>query len=45
MKVIEMRMIRCMDGHRRFDKIENKVIRGKVGMTSIEDKIRETRLR
>jgi len=34
-----------MCGHTRFDKIRNEVIRDKVEVTSIEDKIRETRLR
>jgi len=38
-------MICGMCGHMRFDKIKNKVIRGKRGATSIDDKIRETRLR
>ena len=28
----------------RFDKIRNAVIRGKIGVTVIEDKIREVRL-
>ena len=34
-----------MCGHTRSDRIRNGVIRGKIGVASIEDKIRETRLR
>ena len=34
-----------MCGHTRFDKIENEVIKGKIGVTSIKDKIREAVLR
>ena len=34
-----------MCGHTRFDKIRNGVIRGKIGVAPIEDKIREARLR
>jgi len=45
MKIAEMRMIRWIDGYTRLDKINNKVIEGKLGLTSIEDKIREVRLR
>jgi len=45
MKVVEMRMIRWICGHTRLDKIRNKVIRGKIGVASIEDKIREAQLR
>jgi len=40
-----MRIIHWICGHRRLDKIRNEVIRGKIGVTSIEDKIREARLR
>ena len=43
MRVAEMRMICC--GHMRLDKIRNKMIRGKIGVASIEDKMREARLR
>jgi len=39
-----MRMMCWICGHTRLDKIRNEVIRGKIGMTSIEDKIREARL-
>ena len=45
MKVAEIRMIRWICGHTRLDKISTEVIRGKLGMASIEDKIREARLR
>ena len=45
MKVAEMRMLRWICGHTRLDKIRNEVIRGKIGVASIEDEIRETRLR
>jgi len=45
MKVVEMRMIHWICGHMRLDKIKNEVIRGKIEVKSIEDKIRETRLR
>ena len=41
MSVAEMRMIRWNCGHTRLDKVRNEVIRGKIGVTSIEDKIRE----
>jgi len=44
MRVAEMRMIPWMCGHTRLDKIRNEVIRGKIGVASIEDKIREARL-
>ena len=45
MRVAEMRMIRWMCRHMRFDKIRNQVIRGKIGVASIEDNMREARLR
>ena len=45
LKVAEMRMIRWICGHARLDKIRNEVIRDKIGVASIEDKIREARLR
>ena len=41
----EMRMLRWICGHTRLDKIINEVIREKIGVASIEDKIRETCLR
>jgi len=45
MKVAEMRIIRWIYGHTRLDKIRNEVIRGRIGVASIENKIREARLR
>ncbi|XP_019261739.1 PREDICTED: uncharacterized protein LOC109239608 [Nicotiana attenuata] len=45
LKVAEMRMLRWMCGHTRLDKIRNKVIREKVRVAPVEDKIREARLR
>jgi len=43
--VAEVRMIRWMCGHTRLDKIKNVVIRERVGVAPLEDKLRETRLR
>ena len=40
MKVTKMRMIRWVCGHTRLNKIRNEVIRGKIGVASIEDKMR-----
>lgn len=45
MKVAEMRMMRWMCGFTRRDKIRNEVIRDKVEVTSVEDKMGETKLR
>ncbi|XP_070011458.1 uncharacterized protein [Nicotiana sylvestris] len=45
MKVAEMRMLRCMCGHTRLDKIRNEDIRARVGVAPMEDKMRELRLR
>ncbi|XP_070055544.1 uncharacterized protein [Nicotiana tomentosiformis] len=45
MKVAEMRMLRWMCGHTRKDRIRNEVIRDKVGVAFVEDKLRESRLR
>ncbi|XP_070053996.1 uncharacterized protein [Nicotiana tomentosiformis] len=45
MKVAEMRMLRWMYEHLRLDRIRNEVIRDKVGMAPIKDKMREARLR
>ena len=45
MKVAEIRMIRWMCGHTRLEKIRNEVIRSKIGVAAIEDKMREARLR
>jgi len=44
MMVAEMRMIHWICGYTRLDKIRNEVIRGKIRVTSIEDKIRDARL-
>ena len=43
--VAEMRMLRWMCGHTRKDRIRNEIIRNKVGVVPIEEKIRETKLR
>ncbi|KAF3681514.1 Tropinone reductase 2 [Capsicum annuum] len=45
LKVAEMRMLRWMCGHTKKDKVRNEMIREKVGVASVEDKIREVRLR
>ncbi|XP_065881565.1 uncharacterized protein [Euphorbia lathyris] len=45
MSVAEMRMLRWMCGHTRKDRVSNEIIRTKVGVTSIENKMRENRLR
>jgi len=45
MRVAQMRMLRWMCGHTRLDEIKNEVIRDKVGVASIEDKMREAALR
>nr|XP_009757270.1 PREDICTED: uncharacterized protein LOC104210150 [Nicotiana sylvestris] len=44
MSMAEMRMLRWMCGHTRKDKIMKEVIRDKVGVTSVEAKLRESRL-
>ena len=43
--VAEMRMLRWICEHSLRDKVKNDVIRSKVGVVSIEDKLREVRLR
>ena len=43
--VAEMRMLRWMCGHTKKYKIRNEIIRNKVGVVPIEEKMRETRLR
>jgi len=43
--VVEMRMIRWMCDYTRLDRIKNVVIRERVGIAPLEDKLRETRLR
>ncbi|KAF3661311.1 putative monogalactosyldiacylglycerol synthase, chloroplastic-like [Capsicum annuum] len=45
MRVAEMRMLRWMCGLTRGDRVRNKTIREKVGVTSVECKMREARLR
>ncbi|KAG5620031.1 hypothetical protein H5410_005249 [Solanum commersonii] len=45
MHVAEMRMLGWMCGHTMSDKIRNEVIREKVGVASVVDKLREARLR
>ena len=44
-RVAEMRMIRWICGHKKLDKNKNELIRGKIQVASIEDKMREARLR
>ena len=43
--VAEMRMIWWMCGYTRLDRIKNVMIRERVGVLPLEDKLRETRLR
>jgi len=45
MKVAEMRMLRWMGALTRGDRVRNKTIREKVGVTPVENKMREIRLR
>ncbi|KAF3618668.1 adenylate kinase family-like protein [Capsicum annuum] len=45
LKVAEMRMLRWMCGQTRKDRVRNATIREKVGVTLVEDKMREVRLR
>nr|XP_016484664.1 PREDICTED: uncharacterized protein LOC107805185 [Nicotiana tabacum] len=45
MKVAEMRMQRWMCGNTRLDMVRNKVIRDKVVVASVEDKMWDARLR
>ncbi|KAF3634913.1 putative pre-mRNA-processing factor 6-like [Capsicum annuum] len=45
LKVAEMRMLQWMCGLTRKDKVRNKIIREKVRVISVEDKLREVRLR
>ena len=43
--IAEMRMIQWMCGFTRLDRIQNEVIKEKVGVAPIEEKLKETRLR
>ncbi|PHT33828.1 Nicotianamine aminotransferase B [Capsicum baccatum] len=45
LKVAEMRILRWMCGLTRGDKVRNETVREKVGMASVEDKMRKVRLR
>ncbi|KAF3642569.1 putative nogo-B receptor-like isoform X1 [Capsicum annuum] len=45
LKVSEMRMLLWMCGFTRADRIRNEIIREKVGVVLVEDKMREVRLR
>ncbi|KAI0486585.1 hypothetical protein KFK09_029333 [Dendrobium nobile] len=45
LSVVEMRMLRWMSGFTLKDRIQNEHIREKVGVASVEDKIRESHLR
>ncbi len=38
-------MLRWMSGHNRLDKVLNESVREKIGVMSIEDKLRKGRLR
>ncbi|XP_009779407.1 uncharacterized protein LOC142163472 [Nicotiana tabacum] len=44
MSVVEMRMLRWMCVHTRKDKIKYEIIRDKVGVAAVEDKLRELRV-
>ena len=45
MSIADMRMLRWMCGNTRRDKVRNEDIRTKIGVASIEEKMRENRLR
>jgi hypothetical protein len=45
MSVAEMRMLRWICGHTRKDQIKNDDIRDKLGVTSIQEKLVQHRLR
>ncbi|KAF3673517.1 putative pectinesterase 8-like [Capsicum annuum] len=45
LEVAEMRMLRWMCGHTRKDSVRNEIIWEKVGVASVEDKMREVKLR
>jgi len=44
MSVAEMRMLHWICGNTKRDKLRNEYIRTKIGVTSIEEKIRKNRL-
>ncbi len=44
-RVADMRILRWMSCHIRLDKVHNESIKENVGIVSIEDKLREGRLR
>ena len=45
LSVAEMRMLRWFCGHKRRDRVRNKVIRERVGVAPIEEKLAQLRLR
>ncbi|PHT56676.1 Delta(7)-sterol-C5(6)-desaturase 1 [Capsicum baccatum] len=45
LKVAEMRMLRWMCGFTRADRVRNEIIWKKVGVTSVQDKMREVKFR
>ncbi|PHT71195.1 Cysteine-rich receptor-like protein kinase 11 [Capsicum annuum] len=45
LKVAEIRILRWICGFTRADRVSNEIIREKVGVTSVENKIRKVRLR
>lgn len=45
MSVAEMRMLRCMCGHTRKDRIRNEVIRYRLGVAPMDEKLVQHRLR
>lgn len=45
LKVTEMRMLRWICRLTRIEKVRNEIIREKVGVASVEDKMRKVRLR
>lgn len=45
MKVVEMRMMKCLRAHNRRDNIRNEDIRDQIRVASIDNKMRETRPR
>ena len=45
MSVVKMRMLRWFCGHTRRDRVRNEVIRDRVGVAPIEEKLTQDRLR